>query len=249
MENDEDLLTLRTRDFWGALALLAISTLFLWKTIDIPLFGGNRAGVSGADWYTSAALVPLGIFGSLFLLACILLVIAIQAGGAKGALSAVSLGWNKQEAIRFLTLGLIMLSYIGGLVPRVDFLISSGLLISALIYGYHGGQAFRSVLASGLMLCTGLYAFVTHLPQSEWKAWDDDIVTLIAWVALTVLILLSSHNNRVLKVTPVIAVIVPLLLVTAMAFGFRQNVPARDGLIFKQIEYHYYVTLRPLWRD
>ena len=43
------------------------------------------------------------------------------------------------------------------------------------------------------------------------------------------------------------AVLVPLMLVLAMAFGFRQNVPNRSGLLFSQIEYHYYVTLKPLW--
>lgn len=48
------------------------------------------------------------------------------------------------------------------------------------------------------------------------------------------------------RLTPVIAVAAPLILVCAMAFGFRQNVPARGGLIFKQIEYHWYVTLKPL---
>jgi hypothetical protein len=48
---------------------------------------------------------------------------------------------------------------------------------------------------------------------------------------------------------PVIAILAPVILVCAMAFGFRQNVPNRGGLIFSQIEYHYYVTLRPLWRS
>ena len=61
--------------------------------------------------------------------------------------------------------------------------------------------------------------------------------------------LLKGDSDRVTRVTPWIAVGAPLILVCAMAFGFRQNVPNRGGLIFSQIEYHYYVTLRPLWRD
>lgn len=249
MENDENILILRTRDFWGSLGLMALSIFFLWRTTDIPLFGGNSAGVSGVSWYSSAAIVPLGIFGCLFVLSIVLLSIAIRAGGAKHALSMMGIGWNGSEAIRFVTLGIIMLSYIGGLVPRVDFIIGSGLLISVLIYGYHGGVVQRSLQVSGLMLCVGLYAIISHWPQSEWNAHDDDWVALIAWIGLTVVLLLRSRSNRVLKITPIIAITVPLLLVTAMAFGFRQNVPARGGLIFKQIEYHYYVTLRPIWRD
>ncbi len=58
-----------------------------------------------------------------------------------------------------------------------------------------------------------------------------------------------QHRSTILTwVIPAIAILAPLILVCAMAFGFRQNVPNRGGLIFKQIEYHYYVTLRPIWR-
>ena len=46
---------------------------------------------------------------------------------------------------------------------------------------------------------------------------------------------------------PVIAVVAPLILILAMAYGFRQNVPNRGGLIFKQIEYQYFVNIKPLW--
>ncbi|WP_424928005.1 hypothetical protein [Amaricoccus tamworthensis] len=246
---DDETQTLRTRDFWGALALMALSVFFLWRTMDIPLWGGNRAGVSSAAWYNSAAIVPLGIFLALFVLSIALLVISVRAGGAQQALSAVGIGWDADEALRFTTIGIILFFYVAGLVPRVDFVLCSGLLITALTFGFHGGHRGRMVLsACALALCGG-YAFARHLPQAEWAAHDDDWLTLVVWVILTGYMLFIGRGDRVLRAVPVIAVVAPVLLVCAMAFGFRQNVPNRGGLVFKQIEYHYYVTLRPLWRS
>ena len=245
----DDTAVLRARDFWGALVLIGVSVFFLWRTLDIPLWGGNRAGVSAASWYNSAAIVPLGIFSAMLVLSIVLLIIAVRAGGAQRALTAVGIGWNRAEAIRFTTIGIILFFYIAGLVPRVDFVICSGLLITALTFGFHQRQVKRMIVSASVVAMCGAYALVQHLPQSEWGAHDDDVVTLIAWAGLTLVVLASARGDRVLKACPVIAITAPVLLVCAMAFGFRQNVPNRGGLIFKQIEYHYYVTLRPIWRS
>ncbi|MEM7318568.1 MAG: tripartite tricarboxylate transporter TctB family protein [Pseudomonadota bacterium] len=247
MTHGDDTMTLRARDFWTSLVLIAVSLFFLWKTSKIPLFGANRAGVSGADWYNSAAIVPLGIFAAMLILSLVLLINAIRSGGAAQAFEAAGIGWNQDEALRFSTIGLILLAYIGGLVPRVDFILCSGLLITALIFGYHGGHRNRMVIAATVVVCAGLYAGAAHLPQSQWNAHDDDWVTLAAWGLLSVIMMWQARHEKLTRIVPVIAVLAPLILVCAMAFGFRQNVPARGGLIFKQIEYHYYVTLKPIW--
>lgn len=240
---------LRTRDFWGALGLMAISLFFLWRTSFIPLFGKNRAGVSGADWYNSAAIVPLGIWTAMFVLSSILLIIAIREGGAARALQAAGMGWDRTEALRVATIAVILTFYIFGLVPRVDFIICSGLLITCLIFGYHGGKQHRMMIAAATMALAGLYALIMHFPQAEWGTpHDDDLVALALWFGLTVWVV-STAKGQLIRAIPFIATIVPFVLVTAMAFGFRQNVPNRGGLFFSQIEYHYYVTIRPLWRN
>ncbi|MGB5864343.1 MAG: hypothetical protein WBG95_08575 [Sulfitobacter sp.] len=244
-----DIAVLRARDFWAALALIAASVFFLWRTSYIPLFGGNRAGVSGANWYNSAAIVPLGVFSALLVLALVLLVISVRAGGARTALSAVGIGWNRSEAIRFGTIGVIIGLYIIGLVPRVDFILCSGLVITALIYGFHTGNPRRMVTAAAAVAVPALYALIMHLPQSQWaKPHDDDALTLLIWIVLSV-VAWRGPRDAVARATPLIAVIVPVVLVCAMAFGFRQNVPNRSGLIFSQIEYQYYVNIRPIWRN
>lgn len=251
MDRDEDDQTaiLRARDFWGALALIGLSLFFLWRTMDIPLWGGNRAGVSAAAWYNSAAIVPLGIFAVLLVLSIALLVISVRSGGAYAAFSAVGSGWHKDEAWRFVTIGIILFFYVAGLVPRVDFILASGLLITALTFGYHKGRKGRMAAAAGALAVCGTYAMLRHLPQSEWSAHDDDWVTLVVWGGLTLLMLMRARGDKILRTVPVIAIVAPTLLVCAMAFGFRQNVPNRGGLLFKQIEYHFFVTIRPIWRS
>lgn len=246
---DKDTAILRARDFWGALALIALSAFFLWRTMDIPLWGGNRAGVSAAAWYNSAAIVPLGIFSALLVLSIALLIIAIRSGGARQALSSVGIGWNADEALRFTTIGVILFFYVAGLVPRVDFILGSGLLITALTFGFHKAMRARMALSAAAVALCGGYALMRHLPQSEWAAHDDDWLTLLVWVLLTLEMLRQSRKDRLLRAVPIIAIVAPVLLVCAMAFGFRQNVPNRGGLLFKQIEYHYYVSIRPIWRS
>jgi hypothetical protein len=249
IDDTNDTAVLRARDFWAALVLIAVSAFFLWRTSFIPLLGDNRAGVSGASWYSSAAIVPLGVFGVLFILAITLLFTAIRAGGAKTALTAAGIGWNSFEAIRFGTIGIIIGFYIIGLVPRVDFILCSGLLITALIYGFHTGNPRRMITSAIAMFTPAFYALAVHLPQSEWAApHDDDWLTLAAWIILSG-IAWRGPRDAVARAIPVIAITAPIILVCAMAFGFRQNVPNRSGLIFSQIEYQYYVNIRPIWRN
>ncbi|WP_174823571.1 hypothetical protein [Ruegeria arenilitoris] len=249
MEKIDETLVLRARDFWASVVLIAASLFFLWKTLDIPLWGENRAGVSGSDWYNSAAIVPLFIFGGLLVLSVVLLVTSIGSGGARQALNAAGIGWDKAEAFRSLTIGLIIFAYVVGLVPRVDFILCSGLLITALIFGFYGGHSQRALVACIAVVAAGFFAFATNPAQPDWNAHGDDWVTLALWTGLTVLVAIKARSESVLRVVPIVAILAPLILVCMMAFVFRQNVPARGGLIFKQIEYHYYVSLRPLWKD
>ncbi len=244
---------LRARDFWTSIVLMVISLFFLLKTAEIPFWAAQSAGVDAGGWYNSAALVPYGIFIAIFVLALCLLVVSIQDGGAKHALSLVGLGYSNQEALRLGCISIILFFYIFGLVPRVDFILSSALMITALIWGFHRGQRFCMVVSACTVAVVSLYAMLAHFPRSQWaKPHDDDWLTLVAFIGLTFFMFVRGRKNgeldRIAKITPIISILVPLILVLAMAFGFRQNVPNRTGLVFSKIEYHYYVSLRPLWQ-
>lgn len=242
---------MRARDFWTSLVLIAISLFFLYQTSLIPFFQANAAGVQGR-WYNSAALVPFGIFTALLVLALILLWVAIMDGGAAKAFSKLGIGFSGAECTRLICVSAILSAYIFGLVPRVDFILCSALVITALIWGFHAGDRVAMVLSTIIVTAAAAYALLTHFPRSEWtKPHDDDLVALAAYIAITITMFTRSRMlgklDRVIKLTPIIAILVPFVLVIAMAFGFRQNVPNRHGLLFSNIEYYYYVTVKPLW--
>ncbi|WP_457939783.1 hypothetical protein [Mesorhizobium sp. 10J20-29] len=244
---------LRRQDFWTSIALIAASIFFLAKTAQIPFFKADAAGVEAGKWYNSAALVPYGIFAGILVLAIALLVTAIRQGGLpqRGLPAAVAAWATSMAGTRMLAAAAIMLAYIFALVPRVDFVIASALVVCALIYGFHETRGRATAIA---LISVGIpsgYALIANFPQSAWSVpHDDDWVTLAFFILLSIVMMFEvrSANGRIggyLRAAPAIAFLVPLLLVIAMAFGFRQNVPNRTGLIFKQIEYHYYVTLKP----
>ncbi len=249
----EDKTVLRARDFWTSLVLMATSIFFIYKTTDIPFFNTKSAGVDAAEWYNSAALVPYGIFYAMLILSVVLMLISIKDGGAERALSVVGLGFTKDETLRITSVSAILLLYIFGLVPRVDFIIGSALMITCLIWGFHKGDQKSMLISVGAIAIASFYALIAHFPRSEWtKPHDDDWVTLLVFAALTVVMFIKERRanalDRIVKLTPVISILVPTILVCAMAFGFRQNVPNRQGLIFSHIEYHYFVTIKPLWQ-
>jgi len=244
----------RRQDFWTALALIAGSLVMLNETAGIPFFKADAAGVEAGQWYNSAALVPFVIFGLLLLLSLGLLVNAIRQGGLPAGPVGGGAIWawlSRPEVARMTAAAVIMLAYIFALVPRVDFIVGSALVLMALIYGFNETRARATWIALILVLLPSLYALIAHYPQAEWAApHDDDWVTLAAFLLLVPLALVETKLSqgrigKVLRAAPLVSLIFPLLLVLAMAFGFRQNVPNRGGLLFQQIEYHYFVTLRP----
>lgn len=248
----DEKLILRARDFWTALLLLVVSVFFLYQTAGIPFLNAKAAGVDSAEWYNSAALVPFGIFGALFLLSLMLLGVAIKDGGAQQAFKAAGIGFDSAEFQRLAAIAVILFGYIFGLVPRVDFVICSALMVTCLIWGFHGGSRAAMLISTIAIVLPALYATVFHFGRDHWtKAQDDDWVTLLVFVALTLVMFWHARKqgavSRVVRITPLVAVLCPLILVLAMAFGFRQNVPNRTGLIFSKIEYHYYVTVKPLF--
>ena len=249
----DDKLALRARDFWTSLVLIAVSLLFLWQTSEIPFFKADAAGVDSGAWYNSAALIPYGVFAALLVVSTGLLFVAIKDGGASHALRTVGAFSDRFEFIRAALVAGIIAFYIAGLVPRVDFIIASALTMAALTFGFHEGSRAAMLRSFAFVAGPALYALAVHPTRDQWaKPHDDDWVSLVAFVALCTVSLVISHRegrmSRSIKLTPLVSVLAPTILVVAMAFGFRQNVPNRTGLLFSQIEYHYYVDVLPILR-
>ncbi len=247
-----DKVALRRQDFWTAIVMIAANLFFLYQTTAIPFFKAAAAGVDGR-WYNSAALVPYGIFAALLILSVALLVTAIIEGGAPtgGTMGAAGAWLTSRAGGRLMAAAAMMLFYIFALVPRVDFILCSALVLLAMIGGFHQMRTRATLLALVFVALPSLYALMANFPQDRWNVpHDDDWVTLACLIGLVAALPLEARlagapRDGFLRWSPLIAIVVPLVLVIAMAFGFRQNVPNRSGLLFQQIEYHYFVTLRP----
>lgn len=246
---------LRRQDFWTALLMMAVCGFFLIKTAEIPFIRAGAGGVQAGHWYNSPALVPYGIWGALMLLSVALLVIAIRQGGMPRAIApGVALAGSWTPALmRVVAVSVVMLAYIFALVPRVDFALCSALVMLALIYGFHETRPRATLIAVVAVLVPSAYALVANFPQARWNTpHDDDWLTLASFLMLIPIMWIDcARVGRVdgfIKAAPLIAFVVPLLLIITMAFGFRQNVPNRTGLLFSQIEYQFYVNWRPFIR-
>jgi hypothetical protein len=247
----DERIALRRKDFWTAIVMIGVNVFFLFQTTSIPFFRASAAGVE-ARWYNSAALVPYIIFAALLVLSVALLIIAIAQGGAPapGAAKAVRAWLVSTAGGRMLAAAAMMLLYIFALVPRVDFIVASALILLAMIACFHRQRTRATVIGLVFVAIASLYALIMHFPQSEWNApHDDDWVTLGCFVALAIAAWIERRadgvRDRFLRWAPVVAIVVPSILVCAMAFGFRQNVPNRTGLLFQKIEYQYFVNVRP----
>lgn len=254
----QDLTARRRQDFWTALLLIAVSLFFLQQTSEIPFFKADAAGVDAGQWYNSAALVPFCIFGLLLALSIGLLVNAIRQGGLPETVTAGASAWHlvqswayHSDVARMVATALIMLAYIFALVPRVDFTIASALVLLALIYGFNATRPRATVIALVTVLLPSLFSLIVFFPRADWGASHlDDYLVLAAFLLLIPIAFVETKKaegkvGRILKLAPWLAFLFPLFLVMVMAFGFRQNIPTRTGLLFQQIEYHYYVTLKP----
>ena len=150
----------RVADFWTALALVAGSVFFLWRTSRLPFLEASAAGVE-AEWYASAAPVPYAVFGALLAMGVGLLGVAIRDGGA----ARPRVPWPAVARIGAAVA--IPAAHVGALVPRVGFTLSSALVVAALIYGFHEGRAVPRAASVAAVAVPGLHALGAHAPQAE----------------------------------------------------------------------------------
>jgi hypothetical protein len=141
---------LRKADFWTSIVLLALAAGMLVETLSYPL-EGSYAGVRNA-WYVSPALLPLIIAGALIILSGLLLANAVRTGGAAAALGDLpqaSAARIWAATADFWIIGGVLAGYIYGLLPRVDFVAVTTLMLFTLvaIYDMEAPSVARRALA------------------------------------------------------------------------------------------------------
>ena len=154
-------LVMRARDFWGIARsdCWPCPCSFFGKPLFIPLVGRKpRRCQRVGDWYNSAAIVPLlGIFGAAMLILSLVSARAIPSasGGARnGRWRLPGSGGTRSKLFRTSTIGRDLAGSMWLVwFLRVDFILCSGLLITALTYGYSWRTCAARV--GGLAPCVG----------------------------------------------------------------------------------------------
>jgi hypothetical protein len=237
--------TLRKADFWTSLVLLAVATGMLLETLTYPL-EGSFAGIRNV-WYVSPALFPLMVGGMLILLSGLLLVHAIRSGGAAAALAdlrgdAFARFWAYSG--EFWIVGGVLAGYIYGLIPRIDFVAGTTLLLFTLVAAYHlgHGSAARRALsvyaaAVALVVLTALAGFQPE-PRSG-AAWLRDAlvwgVTALSIAAVWAGVRMEAEPRRKFRHALAVSLVTPILFGAVFKFGLLVPLPY-EGLTVEMMD-------------
>ncbi|MFW6077733.1 MAG: hypothetical protein ACOC71_08260 [Hyphomicrobiales bacterium] len=240
---------MRKADFWTSLVLLAVAAGMLLETLSYPL-EGSYAGVRNA-WYVAPALLPLIIAGALIFLSGLLLAHAVRTGGAGAALADLP----RASATRifaatadFWIVGLVLAGYIYGLLPRVDFVAATTLLLFTLVAVYDLEIPGTARRALAIFLLTTLVVVALALfgwrpgPQSaaayarDGAVWGAAAASIIlVWLAALRDATASARFSRCFW----LSLLTPLIVSVIFKFGLLVPLPT-EGLtveLMNQIRY------------
>ncbi len=234
--HDEKTRRLRRADFWTALVLLGVAGLLLRGALGFPITD-SYGGVENV-WYVSPALFPLLVTAALACLALLLLVNAVQTGGAADALAQVRKPISRLDAgqRKLLLMATLLVGYVYGFIPYVDYIAGSVFFLLAFIAAFHVGdvRGVRVTVAIflTLSLATALVGAAGLAPRPSTVAalWFDGLVLVALSVALAALFLRVPTERGRLVVVATTAIAVPLLLAPAFKYGLLVPLP-REGLI------------------
>jgi hypothetical protein len=235
---------LRKADFWTSLVLLAIGAGMLLKALSMPL-EGTYAGVTNA-WYVSPALFPLIVAGFLLLLSLILLANAVRTGGASAALRAFRRQKTHASAgsEAFWIVGGVLGAYIYILVPRVDFIAATTLLLFTLVavFDLRSTRAARRALlvyAATAAAVLGMALFLFELPPQSAEAYARDAsVWMVVAVSMGVVAvaLREEPENRTRFARCVwVSLLTPLILSTSFKYGLLVPLP-NEGVTIEVLD-------------
>lgn len=240
---------LRKADFWTSIVLLALAVGMLIETLSYPL-EGSYAGVRNA-WYVSPALLPLIIAGALIILSGLLLANAVRTGGAAAALGDLP----RASAARiwaatadFWIIGGILAGYIYGLLPRVDFVAATTLMLFTLvaIYDMEAPSVARRALAiffitSLAVVALALFGWRPGAQSAAAYARDAAVWTAVAMSIGAVWFAARREATAGLRFSRCLwlSILTPLIASVIFKFGLLVPLPT-EGLtveLMNQIRY------------
>ncbi len=231
---------LRRADFVTSIILMAFSLWMLSETFQMPM-RDTFGGVSNV-WYVSPALMPLFIGASIFVLGCVLLMHSIRSGGAKQFIDRFKAREHAipESTLRFVSILLALITFVYLNIPRVDFFLCIVLFLFYFISAFYFDDE-RVLKKATLFYAVGhailLLLFVTGVAGMLRSAFLYAIdVLVLAFIVLLMIYIrrlvgTSEVNSRRFRVTLVVTLVVPLILIPVFRYGLRVPLPVEGGIV------------------
>lgn len=236
---------LRKADFWTSIVLLAVAAGMLLESLTMPL-EGTYAGVQNA-WYVSPALLPLIVTVCLAVLSVILLTNAVRTGGARAALQDLrhpqfARFWANSE--EFWIVSAILFAYIYVLIPIVDFIAATVLLLFVLVTAFDLGSVRAARRVFALFAATAMIvefialSGIEFAPRSSGAYWQDAFV----WTAVVLSFGVAIHAARAEPTSRArlvrcigVSILTPLILGPIFKYGLLVPLP-NEGITIEILD-------------
>ena len=242
---------LRRADFVTSLLLLGFGLWTLLEAFKMPMrdtFGGVQN-----VWYVSPALFPLIISIGVLLLGTVLLRHSIRSGGAAALVRALGhlSDTDREPLVRFAGILLGLISFVYLYIPRVDFFLSTILMLFFFITAYYLDD--HSILKRLIVLYCGgcvlfIVLFATPLAASLNRsfAYSTDIIALLFFISM-VLFARRATRGRTdqrarIRLALIVTFVTPLILIPVFRYLLRVQMPREGGII--EIMHLIYYSMR-----
>ena len=242
---------LRRADFVTSILLLLFGAWMLGETFTMPMrdtFGGVQN-----VWYVSPALFPLIISAGLLILGAVLLLHAIRSGGAAACVAAVRSirVMDREPSIRFVGILLALVSFVYLFIPRVDFFLSTSLVLYFLVTAFYLDdfsilKKMMGWYAGGSALFVVLFASGLGRSLNRVFLYATDVVALVFLVSMIVFARGITRRDAALRAKTraalVVALVTPLVLIPLFRYFLRVQMPREGGII--ELMHLVYYSLR-----
>ncbi|MEF2552967.1 tripartite tricarboxylate transporter TctB family protein [Aurantimonas sp. A2-1-M11] len=226
-------------DFWAGLVILGSATAMLAGSLSYPL-QGTYAGVRNA-WYVSPALFPLIIATGLIVLSLMLLARARRNGGTEAAMASIRHlrpGRMSERSATFWLTAALLVGYVYGLVPRVDFVAATALFLLAFTTLFHltASAASRLILALFFIVVLAIGGAASLGYETGIRTSGALIVDAAIWLAVfgaSAMLLVVDRTPedvaRHARQCVVLSLLAPLILGIVFKYGLLVPLP-HEGL-------------------
>jgi len=236
----DDKQKLRRGDFIMSSILILFGIFVIVEAFQMPM----QAKYGGVEsfWYVSPALMPLIVGTAIVLFSSLVLGRAIKDGGARLFVQMVrrKAGGVSDAGARFAAIIVALVAFVFLDTPRVDFFLSILFFLLYFISVFYFDDAallkrlslyFVSAQAAILVL------FATGLGDRINRpfAYSTDVVALVFivgyWSYARILVGRNHALVRKLKITLIVAVVVPLILCPIFMYGLLVPLPDQGGIL------------------